>query len=344
MRLFIPTHLAARLLFAALGLVLAAPCAGLAQERIDPPELAIVGRAVVRDIEVRVVCEGFGDEQNAVQCRVTTRAELEAEGDGVRLCPGSCGAPVFYRQHVVVDGELLRGERTLSRGERVQVATEVQVPLSVERGLEGLLTQPALGVRHPALGESWLSHHSSRTVRIRPFGGAQLEARGPARVELSAPPRVRARTTTPGVPQVEVQLRPPHGGPPSGPLAHGGPVVTLGGRMPLADGVGINFLLGVGYELGLFEHLIVSAWFETDFDSISEAIVIEAAAPGLIIIVPSLSAGVGVVARQLGVQSADAGLRLRLGASFYFAGFVADFDYWAVAGTWSGTFSARISL
>lgn len=217
------------------------------------------------------------------------------------------------------------------------------------------LSQPPLGLRHPLLGESWLSYQRPQTVRVEVTAGSELAAEGRVAVDLPSTPgthvKVNGNSVSPsepsapsGIPRIDVELRAPQGGPPVGPLAHGGPAITLGARLPLPSGSG-RFLFGVGYGLGLVDYLVVSAWLETDFDDhVSEALLIEAAAPGYLFIFPSVSAGVGLVARQLGVQGSDAGVRIRMSATYFAAGFVADFDYWAVAGTWTASLAARISL
>jgi len=91
------------------------------------------------------------------------------------------------------------------------------------------------------------------------------------------------------------------------------------------------------------EHFIASLWFETDTESISEALLIEVAAPGLFIL-PSLAVGVGVVATQLGPRNADAALRIRMTSSSWGLGFVSDFDYFPSTGTWSAGLAGRFGI
>ena len=89
---------------------------------------------------------------------------------------------------------------------------------------------------------------------------------------------------------------------------------------------------------------MLSAWVETDLDSLYESLLVEFSLPGLIFAVPGLGVGVGAVARQLGDRDADAALRVRVSAQWFAVGLVADFDYWPVLGRWTGVVRARVSL
>jgi len=127
-------------------------------------------------------------------------------------------------------------------------------------------------------------------------------------------------------------------------IQHGGPVLALGTRLDLSDEDDRRFLFRGAYELAVASYFIGSVSFESDFDSIYESVVIEAASPELLIVLPSLSAGVGFVARQLGNRDADAGLRLRTGINFIAVGVTMDFDYWPTIGDWTAVIAGRISL
>jgi len=63
-----------------------------------------------------------------------------------------------------------------------------------------------------------------------------------------------------------------------------------------------------------------------------------------LILLPSASAGVGFVARQLGPRDADAAFRVRLGVGVWVVGVSADFDYWPAIGEWTASLRARVSL
>jgi hypothetical protein len=127
-------------------------------------------------------------------------------------------------------------------------------------------------------------------------------------------------------------------------LQPGGPLLALGVRFPdLRSEGGDRFLLRVGYELGFTPHLFASAALESDFDSLMESVVVEAATPALFIL-PGVAAGVGVVARQFGPGRADAALRLQVAIHMPVLGVVADFDYWPSVQIWTGSIAARFSL
>jgi len=305
--------------------------------------LHIDGAAIASNVVVRVSCSAAREGRSRASCEVSTELTIEAT-ESTRLCPSSCGPGFYAPLPILVEGALLRSPRMLAPGQRVSASVTNHFELSTERGADSLITQPGLGLRHPFLGESWLDHGTARHV-VRQVTGDRVTLDGAVRVERGDHERIRARLQPTGdgsPPAVEVELRPPHGGPPEGPLAHGGPAITLGGRIHEGRA---GFLLGVGYELGLVEHLILSAWFETDFeDHLSEAVLIEAVSPGAIFIWPSLGAGIGPVFRQLGNFGSDAGLRIRLTGAFFVTGLVADFDYWGIAGEWTFTVSARLGI
>ncbi len=317
------------------------------------PQLVIEGSAVARDAQLTIHCTRQ-DDVSAV-CRVTLRAQLQAGDTGARLCGGSCESPMpqALEFRITVDDEVQAGMASLEPGRLAAVEVSYETEQSVARGWGTLVSQPALGLRHLLFGESWLWYASTSAAEVPAVLAPGLELEGPVAVEAVVPERMRVRVDGAPVrtnrmhvarlPRVRVELLPPHGGQPEGPLAHGGPAVVLGGRVHPAT-PGTRFLLGVGYELGLFEYLIVSAWFETDFESISEALLVEVALPSVILVIPSLSVGIGVVASELGPQQAEAALRIRLGAATWAAGFVADLDYHPAYGGWTATTAGRVSL
>jgi hypothetical protein len=318
-------------------LIFAVPTAVAA--RTDP-EILVEGQAVARDLSVRGSCE-VRDHASA-RCVVVVQGWLEALDGTVALRdePRS-GLPGVRREgRLLVGGEPLLRPRTLQEGEAVQITGRLVVDLDTRRGWDGLLTHPGLGLRHPLLGESWLVHHSTIEVDVVPVGGPELRFQG-AGVEVTGDARVEVQMPAEPDGSFGLRFRPPRGGPPQGPLAHGGPVVTLGGTLQATTPT-----LGLGYEVGLFEFLVLSAWLETDFSSLSEAVIVEAVTPGALFFVwPSLSAGVGLVASQAGALDPRFALRLRLSASTYAIGFVADFDYFpSPSEHWNVTLSARLSL
>ncbi len=128
------------------------------------------------------------------------------------------------------------------------------------------------------------------------------------------------------------------------PIQHGGPVLGVGARFDLADEENTLVTLRGAYELAVADHFIGSVSFETDFESIYESLVIETASPELLVLLPSVAAGIGVVARQLGDRDADAALRLRLGMNLLAVGLTCDFDYWPAIGDWTASMVARLSI
>lgn len=327
-------------------------CAQDAVEQL--PQIVVEGSAVARNAEISIRCTRHDDV--STQCRVTLRADLQAGESGARLCGGSCESPIptALGFRIAVDGELQTRIASISPGRLVTVEISYDTELSVARGWGTLVSQPALGLRHLLLGESWLWYASAAAVDVpAPLApGLALEG-GMVTVEVTSPERIRVRVDgaplhtnraqLAQLPRVRVSLLPPHGGQPEGPLANGGPAVVLGGRIqPGAPGA--RFLLGVGYELGLFEYIVLAAWFETDFESISEALLVEVALPSAIFVVPSLSVGIGIVGSELGPQHSEAALRIRLGAATWAVGFVADLDYHPAYGAWTAMMAGRVGL
>lgn len=297
--------------------------------------LEVEGAATVSDARVEVACEDRAEAW--VRCTVTLRGTLTAGDDGARLRWPSfeprVGVTIAPGPSSAIDSD---STRDLSPSERIALDHQLTVDLDTRRGWEGLMVHPALGVRHPLLGESWLQHHRTLELELGLVRGATLAA--PPEAEVRNTSRAAVSIGADGA--VSITLRPPHGGPPEGALANGGPVVTVGGE-PTSG----RAFASVGYEVGLLDLLILSAWFESDFVSVSQAVIAEVAAPGAaLFIVPSLSAGLGFVARELGDDDPRFGLRIRLSASSYALGFVVDFDYLPSASEWRVALAARLGL
>ncbi|MFK7989985.1 MAG: hypothetical protein AB8I08_28455 [Sandaracinaceae bacterium] len=293
--------------------------AGPVDAQDTSPTYPVVGRAELRDAEILVRCEREDDLY--ADCEVSAHGTLVALEDGVQ-------ARETWRT----------AERTLAEGESIRVDIGTLRELEVRRDFYTLLGHPPLGARHPWLGESWLQYNRSPDVRVAPLHGEGLELVG-LRLESHGLEHVQA-THDPDRPgEVRLRLRSPHGAPPDGPLAHGGPALTLGGALD-----GDTPTLGVGYELGLFDYLIGSVWFETDFESVREVLLVEAALPGGAVIFPSLAAGVGLSAQQAGDDDPQVACRIRLTASTLIIGVVTDFDYRPVTGEWIITVMGRASI
>jgi hypothetical protein len=126
------------------------------------------------------------------------------------------------------------------------------------------------------------------------------------------------------------------------PFANGGPALVLGGQLR-TDAPGGTPLLGLGYEVGLIEHLVLSLWFETTFQAIAQSLILELVSPGFFIL-PSVAAGLGVVVTQLGPRGVDAALRLRFTVSTFAVGLVADFDYFPSDGSWNIGIAGRVGM
>ncbi|MCB9593126.1 MAG: hypothetical protein H6719_10370 [Sandaracinaceae bacterium] len=353
-------------------LAVPAPCAASASPGPPPDErlagLEVIGEAVVRDLALQVHCDATNLIDDTARCALRARFSLEAIGEvsihaGPRA-PRPDGETSLRAMgqlvrvgEVRVDGEVLGEEpRGLEPGARVEV--EIEADRELGRGVEYVgeapwIVMPMVG-RHPLFGQSEGMRRGGDGIGGVLVDGARVRFEGELGVEVEAPGflHVRvaghevdgSRTLDASRPTLSLGIE---ARPDADPVVQlGGPVVALGatGPFPGSPDDEPRFHLSVGYELGLFEWVLVSAAFETDFDSIAEALVVEAATPQLMVIVPSISGGVGVVARQLGDRDADAALRLRAGVHLFGVGVRADYDYWPTTGDWTVTIAARISL
>ncbi|MDQ3030852.1 MAG: hypothetical protein M3Y87_00410 [Myxococcota bacterium] len=123
-------------------------------------------------------------------------------------------------------------------------------------------------------------------------------------------------------------------------LRHGGPFLALGGT------IDAGFRGRLGYEIGIEEFVLVSIAIESDFDR--QVIVtpqVEVASWGMVLI-PSLSLGVGVPIRVTNdvLYPSTAGLRIEASATFFAVAFVATLDVWPNDGTYQLTLLGRIGL
>ena len=204
--------------------------------------------------------------------------------------------------------------------------------------------------RHMFLGESTATRAEGDGAYGTLIEGAVVS--GPIRVHVEAPPELFVNVAGQTV-ESDAELPPettnialvlPAPEHEAQPIQDGGPLLLLGARFDLFREDGGNFLLGGGYEVGIADYVLASLSFETNFESIMESLVVEIATPELLVIFPSLAAGVGVVARQLGNRDADAALRLRVGFNVMSVGVVSDFDYWPAIGDWTASMSCRLSI
>jgi hypothetical protein len=327
----------------------------------DPGEqlagIFVIGAATARDARVDVRCEGAGFEDPAARCAV--RVSFVVVADDALELRATTPELVFERPRTMrgelrIDGERLDGTVTRAPGSETRVELAATFELAVTRDWRGTpwIAEPML-TRHFLFGESAAIARRGDGIVGPLVAGAGLRVQGTIEAHVDVPGGVEvwvgeqvvdgdARVTS-----AELDLRVGLAAPPTfdALVANGGPVLGLGWRGTTRDGDGDGrFELRLGYELALAEYVFGALAFETDFESIMESLVIEIVAPGVAFFVPSVSAGVGVVARQLGTRDADAALRLRLGAVYFSLGVSVDFDYWPAIGDWTTSVVVRLSL
>lgn len=297
--------------------------------------------ATLRSARVRVDCpEPDGEEVRA--CVANASYDLEAHRP----------VALVVRGDVRVDGRPATSTVRLGRGQRARVELRYRPVLDMRprppesEGFLDLVVMPPLVVRHLVLGEHRRPADLEMPVgRILLARGRGLAFHGELRLEDHVrrghlePDAYASRWST----SVAVHIF--QEAPEEGVVTSGGPVLGLGGWVgfsgPATD---VRFALRAGYELAIYDYALAAVAFETDFDSIAESVVFGVASPMIWFLLPSVTAGVGVVARQLGPREADAALRLRVGASYPIVGVTLDFDYWPAIGEWRGAFYGRVSI
>lgn len=296
------------------------------------PGVLVTGTAVADDVRVVVRCAVDEIGPRTARCVVVAEARLRAV-DAVELSlPDDEGAVVE------VDGAAAQGPVTLAPGEIALVTLRFERTLAESvRDTDAPWIFTPVRTRHMLLGESTSTRHEGDGAYGEPFVGSRLEvagtpvldAEGDVQVDLAAPLSLTlglaARESSDAI------------------VLHGGPYVGGGIWGPIDDDQSRG-ALRVGYELGITDWMILGVALETDFDSLAESIVLEIASPELMIILPSLSAGIGVVVRELGPRDADAALRIALGYQIFAAGAYASFDYWPAIGDWTLAAGFRLSL
>ncbi len=310
----------------------------------------IEGEAVLRAVRVVARCEGRVLPDRSATCTVRVGYEVEARGPVVVGVRSQGGRRSVGGATIRVNDEV-GGTATLAEGERARVSVEATYSLSQRWRLrEGPWVMPAMVARHPLLGQhpdldrggDGGSVLLARGDRLSFEGEAEVEGRGDGvvRVAFDGQPvegLVRVRPTGGALSLVLPgrEFRP-------GIVQHGGPVLGLGARTDLATDRG-RFLLRGAYEVGIGAYLFGALSVETDFESVLESLVIDVASPELMVLVPSVRVGVGVVARQLGPRPADAALRLRAGFAMFGLGGEVDFDYWPAVQGWTLSVVGRLS-
>lgn len=331
---------------------------------IPLPSVRIDGPAQIDERRVQVRCLELAIDSYAcdveVGFRLTTTepTSLHLLGDASWVVRGAGLEPSSDRdvELSAMGGGMdpVTGEPTEGASRIVEVVVRFRRALSVRTvSREDFWVLVPLRGRHLLLGDGGDVHREGGDAYGELISGSQVVFSGELSADVQGPDAVavniaghtidgRARVPAPHSGLLIAVIPEPEEEPSV--IQHGGPVLAAGVRLGLNEEDDGRFLLRAAYELALEGHFIGSVSFETDFESIYESIVIEAASPELLIIVPSLSAGVGLVARQLGNRDANAGLRLRVGMNFIAIGVTCDFDYWPTTGHWTGMVVGRVSL
>lgn len=316
-------------------------------------DVHVVGPAEVDNVRIEVRCSARRWAEWSATCKTRATFDVIAGGSLTMTAMASVVDDVDLGAPGVA--------RTLAAGERATVTvTSTRWLKTTTTWREPFILGPMIA-RHPYLGASKDLEHHAGIGEIALVSGGELtltgapvlddRARGEvvvavARAEASVDPDGVPRSHTLGSPDEGGPLRErrwtvtmtlPARDPVHGLLRAGGPVLALGIRDE-------SFLVRGGWELGLGEHMFLSAALETDFSSILESVVIDVATPELLVLIPSLRVGTGVVARQLGDRDADAGVRLRAGANVFAIGTDVDFDYWPAIDGWTLSATGRFSL
>ncbi len=335
-----------------LAIVLLAPRLALASAQApvipyDPPPLVHVdGPVTVGAPRVTVDCSVRRILEWSARCRVRASFEIVASAPATLAALGGAD---------VIDLGGVSGRRELAAGERAQVTVTAVRALKTRTTWRDPFVMAPMVARHFLFGGSkQLVRHDGLVevplvsgVDVALDGAPALDGDGDGRVVIAARAldhvvdayrrgggggtpgtrerRVTVSMTLPGRPAVDGLLR------------GGGPLVAAGARDE-------RFLLRLGWEVGVGEHLFASAAIETDFDSVIESLVIDVATPEILLLIPSLRAGVGALARQRGPRDPDFGLRLRAGGNVMSLGTDIDLDYWPAIDDWTVSATVRISF
>ena len=341
-----------------LAIVIVAPAAAAAGASppppTDPPPLIHVeGAATVRDIRAEVRCTTSGIVEIKARCEVNASFEIEATG-AVTFSALNTYYTVDFGGH---PSGLEAGQRT-----RVTIAGPFRLATST-RFANAPFIIPVAWVRHPLLGRSRDLDQRDDNTRLIMISGRELIVEGEAALDVHGEGKVVAdvtrgevRTDRTGRPtrsqatprsddpdnvmerRVVLGLTLRGRGPGRGLVQQGGPVIGLGARED-------RFLMRGGWEVAVATHFYVQAMVETDFDSIFESIVVEAASDSYLVLLPSFHVGTGLVAGQYLPRGPDVGVRLRAGVNFLTVlGVDMDFDYWPSVGEWTLVGAGRLSL
>jgi hypothetical protein len=309
--------------------------------------LAVSGTAVVSGVEIEIACRGTDALEPSAACTIHARAQ-------VRATSLLTIAPIEGRDgRAALDGMAVTEPTAIEAGQSRELVVDATRDLSVSRDfVEGFWFLPLDLSRHVLLADGPSVRRSDASAGFDLIGCEGLTFEGPIAMDARDAGSVRVHvggerieglgSVAAQCPSVSLDVGRTH--PDDSVIQQGGPVLSLGMRFDLDDDDGDRFLVRLSYELGLFEHAVMSLGVETDFDSLMESFVVEVGTPNLVIILPSIAVGVGVVARQLGDRDADAALRLRATIGYVCIGAGMDFDYWPATGEWTGTVVGRVSL
>lgn len=334
------------------------------------PSIAAEGDLQVTSGDITIACGGFEFVDAWVTCSIDATLHLHTDAGAVLTrAPSSDVAASIetsrVEEHAIVIPDEHPEDRVLLGG-RPFVGTAALAPgmsrtlvIHATRNLHGafhandyLVFSPAL-TRHPLLSESHTFDYDGDTLQVallhgsvRMTGPVQLDARHASGVDIQLGETrvadVRALPRETGDIAFSIALERDRDY--QGPIANGGLALLVGTRMNLDLDGEERALVSFGYEVLIEEFLFASLALATDFDALFESLVFEVATPNILFLLPSISAGLGVVARQLGERSADAALRLRVGASWPMIGATVDVDYWPALGQWTMSAGLRVGL
>ncbi len=316
--------------------------------------------------EVSIACGGFEFVDAWVTCTVDAALHLSTD-DGVRLTvvrspersevPLEAHAIVIPDEHpddvVMLGGHPLVDTAALAPGMSRTLVVHATRSLHGTFDANDYLVFSSPLTRHPLLSESHAFDYQGDALEVALLHG-DVQVTGPVRFDARHTSAVEVRLATMRVADVRELLRGNRDIAFSialdrdreydGPIANGGISFLVATRTNLDLDGGDQLLLAVDYEVILHDFIYASLALATDFESLFESLVVEVATPDILLILPSVSVGVGLVARQLGERSAEAALRLRVGGAWPMLGVRVDVDYWPDGGQWTMTAGLRIGL
>ena len=340
----------------------------------DPmPTIAVEGDLQVTRGEITVSC-GLVEFVDAwATCSIEATLRLSTDG-GARLTreplameppPEAVEAASEMREHVAVivdahpDDVVLLGGRpftgTLALGPGMSRTLVIRATRELHGAFDSndYLVFSAPVTRHPLLSESHAFAYSNDAWGVELLRGdfavtgpVRLDARNTTGLEVKlGERRVNDVCTLPlGREPIALSVALHRDRDHEGPVANGGLALLGATRENLDREEGERALVAVEYAVVLHDFVFASASIATDFDSVFESLVLEVATPDLIFLIPSLSAGLGVVVRELDDRNADAALRARFIATWPMLGLQIDLDYWPDLGQWTSTLGLRVGL